>query len=136
MIGPKLGARRQLQTVLFLMSLHSFLTGLGLLFFPVEWLQFLGLETNPQRFFISQGGVFHLLMAGAYTAGMLRPRRNVVLIRLAIIVKICAALFLFLFFILKQPVPFVLLNAALDGCFGWVLIVSFNKMQQVETDVR
>jgi len=134
MIDSSLGARRQIQAVLFLLFIHSALTGFGLLVFPEAWLNFLGLHIVPQRFFVSQGGVFHLLMAGAYLAGMIHPLRNVVLIQFAIIVKFCAALFLILYFLFVQGILFVLLNALIDGFFCWLLLLSHHQLLQVDRD--
>ena len=127
MIGSTLGTRRQLQGILFLLVIHSTATGFGLFLLPEKWFQFLGLEVGLQRFFVSQGGVFHLLMAGAYLAGMLHPRRFVVLVKYAIVVKVCAAVFLIFYFLFVHGVVFILLDGVIDACLGWLVWIGLRQ---------
>lgn len=130
MIASNLGARRKLQAVLFIMVVHSAATGLLLMTLPAEWLAWFGLAVHPQRFFPCQGGVFHIIMAAAYGAGMIHPVKNALLIRFSIFVKICAALFLLIFFLFQEMVPFILLNAVLDGLLGGLLFFTYVEFSR------
>lgn len=125
MIGSYLSERRRLQAVLFIMVLHSSVTGLLLIVLPGEWISGLGLQVHSQRFFACQGGVFHILMAVAYGAGMIHPVRNAALIWFAVFVKVCAAVFLLSFFVMGDSVLFILLNAVLDGFLGGLLFFTY-----------
>lgn len=134
MMGPVLGARRKLQAVLFIMALHSAATGLLLITLPGEWLAWFGLAVHPQRFFSCQGGVFHIIMAVAYGMGMIHPVKYALMIRFSVFVKICAAIFLFAFFLIRDGVPFILLNAVLDGFLGGLLLFTYGGFKRTLSD--
>ncbi|MCF7797575.1 MAG: hypothetical protein K9N11_05680 [Lentisphaeria bacterium] len=130
MMGTTLGARRKLQFVLFIMVLHSAVTGLLLITLPGEWFAWFGLNVHPQRFFSCQGGIFHIILAVAYGMGMIHPVKYALMIHFSIFVKFCAALFLFAFFLFCDTVLFILLNALLDGFLGGLLLFTYGGFRR------
>ncbi|HPR89710.1 MAG TPA: hypothetical protein PL181_16990 [bacterium] len=51
---------KALATFLWLIAIHSFLVGLGLIFMPYSLLEQMGYASCSERFFRAQGGVFIL----------------------------------------------------------------------------
>ena len=60
------GLYKLLRIFLALVALHSFCVGLGLIIMPFEYFTFFGYEGYQGLFFKVQGGVFHIVMCGAY----------------------------------------------------------------------
>ncbi len=58
--------KKYLSLFLWLVAIHSFLVGVGLILLPSSLIDFFGYETCAERLFPSQGGVFHIAMAVGY----------------------------------------------------------------------
>jgi len=55
-----------LSVFLWLVAVHSFLVGIGLIVLPSSAFEFLGFNPTFERFFSTQGGVFHSVMVLRY----------------------------------------------------------------------
>ena len=115
-----------LSTVLYLVALHSFLTGLALVVQPAWSLKLVGFSPICERFFPTQGGVFHILMAVAYVMGAVNAKKYHYVIVFAIIVKSAATLFLLTYCFVVEFKWIILLFGIGDGLMGLMMFLSFQ----------
>jgi hypothetical protein len=118
--------KKLFRVFMILIALHSFSVGLGLIIIPFEYFGFFGFEGYEGNFFKIQGGVFHIVMCGAYIPAAIHPVRNIMLLRYSIFAKFTATLFLFSYCLLVEPVWMVLVSGGMDFSMG-ILLVWFNR---------
>ncbi len=111
-----------LRWFLFLVALHSFIVGINLILFPTEWMTEFGFAQISEQFFKIQGGVFHIVMAVAYTLAGWRPKEYKVLIIFSITAKFMATVFLFSYFFFVNSLITVLLSGIVDFFMGLILV--------------
>lgn len=116
--------KKHLSIVLWLVALHSFSMGVGLIVQPVALINFLGFGPICENFFPAQGGAFHILMGIAYLMGACNVEKYHSLIVFSIIVKTGAALFLMLYCIIADFKWFILFCAAIDATMGLLIFLS------------
>ena len=85
-----------------------------------------GFNTCGERFFPTQGGVFHILMAIGYTYASTDLEKHQSLIHFAFIVKSVAAFYLFIYFIAIDHLIMVLFSGVVDGLMA-IAIGLLNK---------
>jgi len=122
--------KKLLVITLWLIAGHSIGVGFGMVVFPTNWIAFFDIVPSEHRFFITQGGVFHIIMAIAYGTAAYNITESNQLITFSIIVKFCAASFLFLYFIFINQFGIVFISGIGDFCMGLVLMVVYKKYQQ------
>ena len=115
-----------LSAVLYLVALHSFLTGLALVVQPTWSMKLVGFSPICERFFPTQGGVFHILMAVAYVMGAVDAQKYHYVIVFAIIVKLAATLFLLVYCFTVEFKWIILLFGIGDGLMGLMIFWSFQ----------
>ena len=122
--------------LLNLIALHSLLVGIGLIVLPFNVLSMLGFTVDPYRFFSTQGGVFHLVMAVAYYLAARDPISESNLVIFIIIAKWIAFFFLSLFFIFGEHIAVVALSAVSDGLMGLLVLMFFleHNTQEARAD--
>ena len=113
---------RLLRIFLILVSIHSLCVGVGLIAIPLEYFGFFGFESYQGIFFKIQGGVFHIVMCGAYIPAAMDPVRNITLVRFSIFAKFTATVFLLLYVFLAEMVWMVLVSGILDFIMGMILV--------------
>jgi hypothetical protein len=116
--------RRRLSLLLILVAIHSFCVGVGLIIRPAELMQLFGFGECYERFFPTQGGVFHIVMVVAYLMAAYDVDENHSLIIFSIIVKIMATVFLFIYFIAVEQIWLVLMSGFSDGLMGMAIYVA------------
>ena len=116
--------RSRLSLLLILVAIHSFCVGVGLIIRPAELMQLFGFGTCYERFFPTQGGVFHIVMVVAYLMAAINVDENHSLIIYSIIVKIMATVFLFIYFIAVEQIWLVLMSGFSDGVMGIAIYVA------------
>jgi hypothetical protein len=119
----RIESHRLLPIVLYLIALHSLLTGVGLILQPDFLLQWGGWGDVAQTFFPAQGGVFHILMGLLYALAARRERDRIVLLPYIIIVKFSAAAFLLLYFAFVEAIWLVLASGAGDAAMAVLLLL-------------
>lgn len=122
-----------LSIILWLVALHSFFVGVGLIVMPLPAMEFLGFHFCADRFFPTQGGVFHIVMAIAYSLAALRTKRFECMILFSIIVKFSATIFLFIYYILVSQIWMVLLSGITDSLMAIAILwahCSYKKKNQ------
>ncbi|HNS73647.1 MAG TPA: hypothetical protein PKI81_09595 [bacterium] len=127
---------RALIIFLWLIAIHSFLVGLGLIFMPYSLLEQLGYASCSERFFRAQGGVFHIVMAIGYAMAAVRARQFECLIIFSIVVKFAATIFLFAYASLVKNLAVILLSGVIDFLMGVVLYYLFRTAKRKRSDGR
>ncbi len=118
--------KKLLSLFLILIALHSFLVGLGLILIPLESFGYFGFEGYQGIFFKIQGGVFHIVMCGAYIPAAINPEKNKLLLGFSIFAKFTAAIFLLSYCIIVDTVWMVLVSGIMDLVMG-LLLLWFNR---------
>ena len=117
---------RQLSWFLWLVMLHSIGVGMGLIFAPSFILEYFNFSFHPTRFFVTQGGVFHIVMSVCYGMAARDPLRHESLVILAIVTKFIATVFLAIYFLLIDSVLVILLSGIGDFIMGAGLYYLFR----------
>lgn len=112
---------RWLTIFLWFIAIHSFVIGILLIFLPASAFHFFGFNISV-KFFTIQSGVFHILMAVAYSIAAYHLSKAELLIKFIIIVKITASIFLFIYYFLDNNI-IILLSGI--GDFLMAIIVLF-----------
>jgi hypothetical protein len=128
--------RKRLTTILILTAMHSFFVGLGLIVQLPEIMGLFGFGHIEQPFFPAQGGVFHILMSAAYFVAAKKPEGKETLIYFIIGVKMTAALFLFLYFILIQSILMIILSGIIDGVFALLILTGYKSFKNSIKKIR
>jgi hypothetical protein len=118
--------KKYLSYFLFVISVHSFAVGVGLLFISPSILEFFGLVDYKESFFQAQGGVFHIVMSVAYLMAGLNIIKSVKLIQFIIAVKLIAFVFLIFYFIFVLPSWLILLSGIGDGIMGVIILILYR----------
>lgn len=118
-----------LSVFLWLVSLHSFLVGIGLIVLPTTVFEFLGYQSTFDRFFSTQGGVFHIVMAVGYAMAAYDKKRFECLIIFSIIVKFIATIFLIIYFIIISSQLLIIFSGISDFLMGLVLLFLYSKLK-------
>ena len=124
---PRYNYEKLLVFVLYMISVHSFFVGLGLIFIPNSFLELLGYAECSERFYRSQGGVFHIAMAINYVLAASNIKKNEPLIWLTVIIKLIATLFLFTYTIFEKELIVVIFSGISDLAMGGLVYFLYQK---------
>jgi hypothetical protein len=119
----------------WLIALHSFLVGIGLIFLPTSAFEFLGFNRTFDRFFSTQGGVFHVAIAVCYAMAGYDKIKYKQLIVFSIIIKFIAAIFLIIYFLLVSSQWLIIVSAVSDLLMG-VIILQLYRLLTAELYFR
>ncbi len=119
-------SEKRLSILLWLIAVHSFIVGVGLIVMPAELMEYLGFNPTIERFFPSQGGVFHIAMSVAYALPAFNIKKFEQLIRFSIIVKVIATLFLFTYYFFFDPILLILFSGITDFMMAITLYIIFT----------
>lgn len=120
-----------LSLFLWLVAIHSLLVGVGLILLPASLIDFFGYQTCSERFFPSQGGVFHIAMAVGYAMAAYNLKRYECLIIFSIVVKFVATVFLFIYFFFVSSIWLVILSCISDFLMGLIILILFRFTKRV-----
>jgi len=123
-------ADKILSVFLWLVAIHSFLVGIGLIVLPSSAFEFLGFISTFDRFFSTQGGVFHIAMAVGYAMAAYDLKRFKSLIVFSIIVKFIATIFLILYYIIISPQLLIVLSGISDFLMGLVIFYLYKELSK------
>lgn len=126
----KINNGKILSFILWLIAFHSFIVGIGLLTMPSNIIEFLGFNSSGDRFFQDQGGMFHIIMAIAYSLPAIRIRKFASLVILSIIVKFSATIFLFYYYFFTTRILIVLLSGITDCLMAVVIMPAYILYRQ------
>jgi hypothetical protein len=117
-----------LAVYLWLIAFHSFIVGIGLIILPSSAFEFLGFKLSFDRFFSTQGGVFHVAMSVGYGMAAYDLNRFSQLIIFTIIVKFIATIFLFVYFVVADSQSIVLLSGVSDFLMGIIVLFLYQAL--------
>lgn len=107
--------------VMWIIAFHSLCVGVGLIIAPSELLEYLGYSMCTERFFPTQGGVFHIIMTIGYIMGAIKYPESYDLIIFTIVVKFSATVFLIIYFIAIKQTLLILFSGMTDGLMGIIV---------------
>ncbi len=116
-----------MRLILICIAIHSFIVGAALILFPGQWLEFFGFQLVRERFFQTQAGVFHMIMGICYVLPAINYDHFKSLVLFSVIVKLCATLFLLIYFIFFDSIFLVLLSGLGDCAMAVLLIYVYNR---------
>ena len=116
--------RSRLAFVLLLIAIHSFLVGIGLITRPAMLMKLFGFGPCYERFFPTQGGVFHVAMAIGYAMAALNVDKYRYLIYFSIIVKSLATIYLFIYYSVLNSLCIILASGIGDGLMALAIFLS------------
>ena len=119
-----------LSVFLSLVALHSIVVGLGLILLSSSFFQLLGFEPTCDRFFSTQGGVFHIAMSFCYSAAALNVKRFENFIQFSIIVKFIATVFLVIYYFFISDKLIIILSGVSDFVMGIVILLLYNNLKK------
>jgi hypothetical protein len=122
-----------LSMVLWVVAVHSILMGLALISQPTILMKWSGFNTGYERFFPAQGGVFHLLMAVAYSLGAVNSEKYHFLIVFSVIVKAVATMFLLIYCFAVEFNWVILVSGISDGVMGMAIFIAFRRYIYLQT---
>ena len=111
-----------LSVFLWLIALHSFLVGIGLILLPSDIFQFLEFKSNIDRFFSTQGGVFHIAMAVCYSMAAYDNKKYNALTQFSIIVKFIASIFLIPYYFFVSSRLLIIISGISDLLMAVILL--------------
>lgn len=115
---------------LLIVAIHSILVGIGLIVLPSSAFEFLGFQKTFDRFFSTQGGVFHIVMAVGYAMAAYDLKRFECLIIFSIIIKFIATVFLIVYFLTKSSQLLIIFSGISDFIMGLVILFLYSKLKQ------
>jgi len=116
-----------LRIVLWMVALHSFSMGLTLIAQPTFLMKMAGFGQTCDRFFPTQGGIFHMLMAVAYLMGAVNIEKYYYIIIFSIIVKATATFFLMLYCFAVDFKWIILLSGIGDFIMGLMIFIALQN---------
>ena len=119
-----------LKIFLWLIAVHSFLVGIGLILFPPSYLEFFGFFNYQYSFFQAQGGVFHLVMSVAYIMALKYMHKSPGLIIFSISAKFMATMFLLVYYLFMENSWMIIMSAFGDAVMAVILYVLYNRYRK------
>ena len=113
---------------MFLVALHSFCVGLGLIFIPLDLYGIFGFEGYAGDFFKIQAGVFHFVVCGAYIPVAIRPVEKRDLVLFSVFAKMMATAFLLMYTLLLECIWMVWASGLFDLMMGLAIIWFYRKI--------
>ena len=120
--------RSVLKVLLYLFALHSVIAGFLLIALPGEGLAQLGFPVS-NRFFTTQSGVFHIVMAVCYVMAADDPEKSRLLINFIIVAKLIASIFLMTYFFIIERIILVLIFGTGDFLMAIVLWSLYSRFK-------
>ena len=124
---------KRLSLFLWLVAIHSFLVGLGLIIQNPSIIEFFGYGRCDEHFFPAQGGVFHAVMAVGYVLAAANLERYNCLVVFSIFVKSAATVFLLLYYFLIERIWTIIVSGIGDGIMMIIMLffwLSYSKSVQ------
>lgn len=126
----QLKVEKAISVFLWLVAIHSFIVGVCLIVLPSSVFEFLGFNSSSERFFSTQGGVFHIIMSVCYAMGASDIKKYLALIVFSFIVKFIAAIFLLLYFIIISSQLLIILSCISDLAMGIIIYYLYSKLDK------
>ena len=122
--------RFRLSVVMWIVALHSFIVGLGLIIQHPDIMKFFGFDKCMESFFPAQGGVFHIVMSFGYVLAALDSDKFYCLVLFSVIVKLCATIFLFTYYFFVESIWMVFASGIQDGILFILILYSLLSYEK------
>jgi hypothetical protein len=136
---PPSSGTRLLKLALAAVGVHSVSLGLITYLFTDRFLRRMGFNLSSHRFYPRQTGAFLVALGGGYLLAARDPAANRGLVRLTILSKAVAVIFLFTEFLLRKAPRSVLIAGVMDGLMGAVIVAlardSNRRVEGAEPEV-
>lgn len=121
-------ADKALSLFLWLVAIHSFMVGVGLIILPTSFFEYLGFQPTFDRFFSTQGGVFHIAMAVGYAMAGYDKIKFEQLIVFSVIVKFIATVFLITYYIFITSQWMIIFSGISDFLMGLIILYLYRLL--------
>ncbi len=121
---------KYLSIFLWLVAIHSFSVGVGLIVLPYSFMHYLGYEFCAESFFRCQGGVFHIAVSAGYAMAAYNHRKFECLVILAIIIKFAATIFLFIYSFVGSSIAIIVLSGVSDFIMAIVILYLYLRIKK------
>jgi hypothetical protein len=115
---------------LYLIAIHSFFVGIGLMFLPAQFMTFFGFDLVYTNFFRAQGGIFHVVMVIAYIMAAHTYEKTNLLIIFSVSAKFIATVFLLSYFIFIKQIWTVALSGIADCIMGIAVLIVYRMYKK------
>ena len=115
---------------MWLVAIHSFFTGIGLIFLPAEFFEKLGYSMINERFFTVQGGVFHIVMCIGYLMAAFGKDKYEGVVYLSVIAKLFATIFLLSYSVITAWIWVVFLSGVFDFLMGVMIFLLYKQYKK------
>ncbi len=113
-----------LRLILILTAIHSFVVGMLLISLPSNIIELFGYSADSERFFRTQGGVFHIVMALGYWMASRDILNSQVLIKFIILVKLIATAFLLIYYFFVTSLFIIISSGIVDLIIGIIIYIA------------
>jgi hypothetical protein len=120
--------RYGLKVLLYLFAIHSLIAGFLLIVLSNDGLAYFGFPVS-NRFFTTQSGVFHIVMAIGYIMAADVPEKSRLLINFIILAKLIAAIFLITYFFIIERIILVIIFGSGDFLMAVVLWTLYSRFK-------
>lgn len=121
-------ADKALSIFLWLVAIHSFMVGLGLIVLPTSFFEYLGFKPTFDRFFSTQGGVFHIAMSVGYALAGYDKIKFRQLIVFSIIIKFIATVFLITYYLFITSQWMIIFSGISDFLMGVIILYLYQLL--------
>lgn len=115
---------------MWLVAIHSFSTGIGLIFLPAELFEKFGYNMISERFFAVQGGIFHIVMCIGYLMAAYGREKYEGVVHLSITAKLFATFFLLTYSFFVVWIWVVFLSGIFDLLMGVIIYTLYTKYKK------
>ncbi len=123
--------KRWLIVVMWCIAFHSFAVGICMILIPTNLLHFFGFDIT-ERFFLTQGGVFHIVMSVAYIMSVSRGKIFPELLMVSFSAKFIATVFLISYYLFIFSNWVILLSGIGDCIMGIIIWKFYSRYIQTE----
>ncbi len=121
---------------MWIVAVHSLTAGLGLIFLPSELFEKLGYSVVSERFFVYQGGVFHIVMCIGYAFAAIGREKYEGIVFLSITAKFSATVFLLMYSFFARWVWVVFFSGIGDFIMAVMIFVLYGSLKKANRMVK
>ncbi|MBC8214493.1 MAG: hypothetical protein ISR90_00415 [Candidatus Marinimicrobia bacterium] len=118
--------KQLLIVAMWFIALHSFVVGVCMIVMPIKFLHYFGFDIT-ERFFLTQGGVFHIVMSVAYVMSVSRGKIYSNMLVFSFSAKFIATIFL-VFYYTTISQNWVILLSGIGDCIMGIVILKFYSL--------
>ncbi len=118
-----------LKIILWLIAIHSIIVGVLLICLPISGYHFFGFNVE-EKFFPTQGGIFHIVMSIAYIMAAKRLGKDTGLVIFSYIAKFIATAFLVFYYFIFDNILTILFSGIGDLIMGLIILATLHEYKR------